>query len=45
MPPAGEKFSEISGGFTHTCGIRIDGTLTCWGSNTGNRATPPTNFP
>ena len=44
--PAGECMS-VSAGLYHTCGVRADGTVACWGSNEdgqGNvvgQATPP----
>ena len=30
-PPEGEKFTAISSGYLHACGLRQDGSLTCWG--------------
>jgi alpha-tubulin suppressor-like RCC1 family protein len=32
----------ISSGLAHSCGIRGNGTLTCWGRNDHGQATPPT---
>ena len=32
-PPEGEEFSAISSGSEHTCAIRKNGSLTCWGTN------------
>jgi alpha-tubulin suppressor-like RCC1 family protein len=29
-PPA-EKFSQISAGGSHVCGIKPDGSVACWG--------------
>jgi hypothetical protein len=29
--PPPETFREISAGSDYTCGLRADGTLTCWG--------------
>jgi len=26
-----EEFSAVSAGLTHSCGLRSDGTVTCWG--------------
>jgi alpha-tubulin suppressor-like RCC1 family protein len=31
----------VSAGQHHTCAIRIDGTLACWGDNSYGQATPP----
>ena len=39
-PPAG-TFTQVSAGFEHTCGVRTDGTLACWGDDTFGQATPP----
>lgn len=33
--------SAISAGDSHTCGLRDDGALVCWGRNDDGRATPP----
>ncbi len=33
IPPAG-AFADICAGLFHTCGIRADGTLACWGRGT-----------
>src|SRR4051812_18342256 len=30
----------ISTGYDHTCGIREDGTVACWGDNSSGQATP-----
>ena len=45
MPPGGE-FISVSAGDDHTCGVRTDGSVACWGSNTSfgefaGQATPP----
>ena len=34
-------FSQVSAGGAHTCGVKTDGTLACWGWNKYGRATPP----
>jgi len=39
-PPAG-TFSQVSAGGRHTCGVKTDGTLACWGNNDVGQATPP----
>lgn len=33
---------RISPGSVHTCGVRADGSLLCWGRNLHGQATPPT---
>lgn len=36
------RFPEtLSAGSFHTCGLRTDGTLACWGSNSSGQSTPP----
>jgi alpha-tubulin suppressor-like RCC1 family protein len=34
-------FSEVSAGESHTCAIREDGSVTCWGYDFFDQATPP----
>jgi hypothetical protein len=34
-------FSQVSAGWLHTCGIRSDGTVECWGYNTYGQSSPP----
>jgi alpha-tubulin suppressor-like RCC1 family protein len=31
----------VSAGYDHTCGLRTDGTIACWGNNAQGQATPP----
>ena len=33
--------NSVSAGGGHTCGIRSDGTLACWGLNVDGQTTPP----
>ena len=33
--------TTISAGFEHSCGVRTDGTLACWGRNEFGQASPP----
>ena len=32
---------SVSSGFTHTCGLRSDGSVACWGDDQYGQATPP----
>ncbi len=40
-PPDSSSFASVAAGFDHTCGVRIDGSVVCWGSNTDGQASPP----
>jgi len=33
--PPGEGWSDVALGFKHTCGLRNDGVVFCWGANAG----------
>ncbi|HJX66723.1 MAG TPA: RCC1 domain-containing protein [Polyangia bacterium] len=33
-------FSWVSAGGDHTCGMKTDGSIACWGDNTYGQATP-----
>lgn len=37
-PPAGVLFAQVSAGVYHTCGIKLDGSIDCWGYNTAGEA-------
>ncbi|MBK6847393.1 MAG: hypothetical protein IPG96_07565 [Proteobacteria bacterium] len=39
-PPPGE-FSSVSAGNGYACGVRTNGTLACWGSDTYGKAAAP----
>lgn len=39
--PPGLVAGSISSGSYHSCAIRTDGTLACWGLNNYGQATPP----
>jgi alpha-tubulin suppressor-like RCC1 family protein len=39
-PPAG-TFVQVSSGDFHTCGLRADGTVACWGTNANGQSSPP----
>ena len=39
-PPEG-TFTAISAGLSHACGIRTDGSATCWGNNSHGQASAP----
>ena len=40
-PPSGERFTAITAGSWHTCGLRQDGGVSCWGYNNHGQASPP----
>ena len=35
------SFNSIAAGTWYTCGVRTDGSVTCWGDNDDGQATPP----
>ena len=39
-PPSGE-FASVSAGGIHTCGVKTDGSVACWGYDDSGQATPP----
>ena len=39
-PPAG-SFTAVSAGGWHSCALRADGSVVCWGSNESGEPTPP----
>lgn len=39
-PPAG-LFRDVSAGERHTCGLRVDATIACWGQNDAGQSSPP----
>ena len=34
-------YTALSSGFEHSCAVRADGALACWGSNVEGKASPP----
>ena len=40
LAPSGE-FLSVAGGTFHTCGVRVDRTVVCWGMNEAGQASPP----
>ncbi len=34
-------FASVSAGGEHTCGVKLDGSVQCWGSDVAGQATPP----
>jgi hypothetical protein len=41
--PAGGQFRSVSVGFNHACGVKVDGTLACWGAGTTDECTLDVN--
>ena len=41
LPPGEGDFTTVTVGWDHSCGIRRDRTVTCWGDNTKGQAAPP----
>ena len=39
--PLEGKFASVSAGSNHTCGLRLDGSVACWGRAQEGQATPP----
>ena len=39
--PSRGRFTSVSAGGRHTCGVREDGSLACWGWDAVGQATPP----
>ncbi len=35
------EFASVSAGWDHTCALRRDGSVECWGDNTEYQSTPP----
>ena len=40
-PPALLTFRAVSAGYWHSCGVRTDGTIACWGNNDSGRTDAP----
>ena len=40
-PPEGARFSSLSAGELHTCGLQADGAALCWGSDVDDLVSPP----
>lgn len=43
VPPGLYRSISSSTYASHTCGVRLDGSVECWGWNGGSQATPPTD--
>ena len=39
--PPNESFVKLASGFDHTCGLKGDGTVLCWGDNSYGQINPP----
>ena len=35
------RYSAVTAGWGHSCGLRTNGTITCWGNNDDGQATAP----
>lgn len=35
------RYTQISAGKLHTCGVRLNGTVDCWGDNGRGQSSPP----
>ena len=40
-PASAQALVQVSAGGGHSCAIKVDATLACWGSNSDGQATPP----
>ena len=40
-PPTGGRYTQISAGKLHTCGVQLDGTVHCWGDDGRGQSSPP----
>ena len=43
-PPGNHKWTQISSGYMHNCGVTGTGDAICWGQDTGKQATVPDGF-
>ena len=34
-PLAGGEYASVSAGYYHSCGVRTDGSVACWGDGSG----------
>ena len=35
------SFTAVAAGYRHSCGLRTDGSITCWGDDEFGQASPP----
>eukprot|EP00943_MAST-04B_sp_MAST-4B-sp1_P001486 g1486.t1 len=42
--PSDLRFTSISPGAYHTCGVTVDGKLSCWGEQLHSKSIPPNSF-
>ena len=41
LAPIAGEFLSVSAGGVHSCGVRTDNTIDCWGDNTAGQSSPP----
>ena len=41
IPATDASFTSVSAGLRHTCGLKVSGSVACWGYDDDGEATPP----
>ena len=41
LNPSMTRFVAVATGYRHSCALRTDQTITCWGNNSSGQANPP----
>ena len=42
IPPV--RYTQVAAGWRHTCGVKTDGTVACWGDDRYGKSTPPVDI-